>query len=259
MSRRAASIASVAVNPLHEKQIGALAASPIVVAPLFAEQEGSGSRPGHLHRGLAWEPASAPEQAVGRALGAPGGGAAQRPGHQLRRERATLCEGGFGERRSTALFAVISALVGFLFAAQRDAGGGSAARPAVHRRPAPSTTTAGERGRRGAARRCDPGPDGLRVLGLSLGEELSIHLSARTGLSRIGVRGRHPAGRGLAEHRDRSWRRACCSCDPCGPEPAEGHHGRDPLAAITPKEAARGVLPSGDRGCCAWRRPRPFC
>ena len=97
---------------LHEKQIGGLIASPIVIAPLFYAQELTGLT-GRVSRILVQS--------------APGTEA------QVRRELLTLAAGrlnvettGYDEalfakaasasNQSTALFAVISALVGFLFA-----------------------------------------------------------------------------------------------------------------------------------------------
>jgi putative ABC transport system permease protein len=98
---------------LHEKQIGGLVASPIVVAPLFFAQEMTGL-PHRVSRILV-EPARGMEAQVRAAL------------VRLARIDALNVEGtSYDERlfakaasasnQSTALFAVISALVGFLFA-----------------------------------------------------------------------------------------------------------------------------------------------
>jgi putative ABC transport system permease protein len=97
---------------LHESQIGGLEASPIVVAPLFFAQEMAGLR-GRVSRILV-EPASGNERQVRRAL------------LTLAKGRLNVESTSYDERlfakaasasnQSTALFAVISALVGFLFA-----------------------------------------------------------------------------------------------------------------------------------------------
>jgi putative ABC transport system permease protein len=97
---------------LHESQIGGLAASPIVVAPLFFAQEMAGLG-GRVSRILV-EPAPGAQQRVRRALLALAGG-------RLNVESTSYDERLFAKaasasNQSTALFAVISALVGFLFA-----------------------------------------------------------------------------------------------------------------------------------------------
>ena len=97
---------------LHEKQIGGLAASPIVVAPLFFAQEmtGVGAR---VSRILV-QPASGAEAEVRAALVRLAAG-------RLNVESTSYDEQLFAKaasasNQSTALFALISALVGFLFA-----------------------------------------------------------------------------------------------------------------------------------------------
>jgi putative ABC transport system permease protein len=97
---------------LHESQIGGLAASPIVVAPLFFAQEMAGL-PGRLSRILV-EPAPGREGAVRAGLERLAAG-------RLNVESTSYDERLFAKaasasNQSTALFAVISALVGFLFA-----------------------------------------------------------------------------------------------------------------------------------------------
>jgi putative ABC transport system permease protein len=97
---------------LHEKQIGGLAASPIVVAPLFFAQEMTGLA-GRISRILV-QPAPGAQGAVRAAL------------VRLAADRLNVESTSYDERlfakaasasnQSTALFAVISALVGFLFA-----------------------------------------------------------------------------------------------------------------------------------------------
>jgi putative ABC transport system permease protein len=97
---------------LHERQIGGLAASPIVVAPLFFAQEMTGLE-GSVSRILV-EPAPGMEGGVREALVRLAGG-------RLNVESTSYDERLFAKaasasNQSTALFAVISALVGFLFA-----------------------------------------------------------------------------------------------------------------------------------------------
>ncbi len=97
---------------LDAKEIGPLIASPIVVAPLFYAQEMAGVG-AHLNRILV-APAAGREEDVRAALG------------RLARGRLNVEPANYDERlfaraaaatnQSTALFAVISALVGFLFA-----------------------------------------------------------------------------------------------------------------------------------------------
>ena len=97
---------------LHEQQIGGLAASPIVVAPLFFAQEMTGLT-SRLSRILV-QPAPGMEASVRAALLHLAAG-------RLNVESTSYDEKLFAKaasasNQSTALFAVISALVGFLFA-----------------------------------------------------------------------------------------------------------------------------------------------
>jgi putative ABC transport system permease protein len=97
---------------LHERQIGGLAASPIVVAPLFFAQEMTGLA-GRVSRILV-QPAPGMEGQVREALVRLAAG-------RLNVESTSYDERLFAKaasasNQSTALFAVISALVGFLFA-----------------------------------------------------------------------------------------------------------------------------------------------
>jgi putative ABC transport system permease protein len=111
----------VAEAPLYEqltgKQIGPLIASPIVVAPLSFAQEMSGLS-GRISRILV-EPAPGREASVRAALTALAAGRSSIG--RLNVEPASYDEKLFARaaaatNQSTALFAVISALVGFLFA-----------------------------------------------------------------------------------------------------------------------------------------------
>jgi putative ABC transport system permease protein len=97
---------------LHEQQIGGLAASPIVIAPLPYAQEMTGLT-GRVSRILV-QPAPGREADVRSALRRIAAG-------RLNVESTSYDERLFskaaaGSNQSTALFAVISALVGFLFA-----------------------------------------------------------------------------------------------------------------------------------------------
>jgi len=99
-------------SQLSAKQIGPLIDSPIVVAPLFFAQEMAGLR-GHITRVLV-APARGREAAVRDAL-------LRLAGNRLAVEPASYDEQLFNKaaaasNQSTVLFAVISALVGFLFA-----------------------------------------------------------------------------------------------------------------------------------------------
>jgi putative ABC transport system permease protein len=155
---------------LHEKQIGGLAASPIVVAPLFFAQEMTGLD-GRISRILV--------QTTPGAAGQVRAALARLAAGRLNVEPTSYDEKLFAKaasasNQSTALFAVISALVGFLFAFNA------------------MLLTVSQRRRLIADLRRDGYPPrtviavlvfdavvlGLAacVLGLLLGEELSIHL-----------------------------------------------------------------------------------
>jgi putative ABC transport system permease protein len=97
---------------LHAKQVGGLATSPIVVAPLFYAQEVTGLA-GRVSRILVQ---SAPgEQAqVRAALLALAAGRLNVESTSY--DETLFAKAAAGSNQSTALFAVISALVGFLFA-----------------------------------------------------------------------------------------------------------------------------------------------
>jgi putative ABC transport system permease protein len=97
---------------LHEQQIGGLAASPIVVAPLFFAQEMTGLK-GSVSRILI-EPAPGMEGEVREVLVRLAGGrlSVQSTSYDER----LFAKAASASNQSTALFAVISALVGFLFA-----------------------------------------------------------------------------------------------------------------------------------------------
>jgi putative ABC transport system permease protein len=98
---------------LHEKQIGGLVASPIVVAPLFFAQEMAGL-PHRVSRILV-EPAQGMEGRVRAALV----GLARTDALNVEStsyDERLFAKAASASNQSTALFAVISALVGFLFA-----------------------------------------------------------------------------------------------------------------------------------------------
>lgn len=97
---------------LHERQIGSLVASPIVIAPLFFAQEMAGLT-GRVSRILV-EPTAGKQAQVRAALLHLAGGrlSVQSTSYDER----LFAKAASASNQSTALFAVISALVGFLFA-----------------------------------------------------------------------------------------------------------------------------------------------
>jgi putative ABC transport system permease protein len=97
---------------LHEKQIGGLAASPIVVAPLFYAQEMTGLT-GRVSRILV-QPVPGMESSVRAALVRLAGGRLDVESTSY--DERLFAKAASASNQSTALFAVISALVGFLFA-----------------------------------------------------------------------------------------------------------------------------------------------
>jgi putative ABC transport system permease protein len=97
---------------LHERQIGGLAASPIVVAPLFYAQELAGLA-GRVSRILV-EPAPGREGQVREGLLHLAGGRLNVEGTGY--DETLFAKAASASNQSTVLFAVISALVGFLFA-----------------------------------------------------------------------------------------------------------------------------------------------
>ena len=97
---------------LHESQIAGLAASPIVVAPLFFAQQMSGLS-GRLSRILV-QPAPGREAAVRAALVRLAAGRLNVQSTSY--DQRLFSKAAGASNQSTALFAVISALVGFLFA-----------------------------------------------------------------------------------------------------------------------------------------------
>jgi putative ABC transport system permease protein len=97
---------------LHESQIGGLAASPIVVAPLFYVQEMAGL-PGRVTRILV-APAPGLEAPVRAALVRLAGGRLNVQPTSY--DERLFAKAASASNQSTALFALISALVGFLFA-----------------------------------------------------------------------------------------------------------------------------------------------
>jgi putative ABC transport system permease protein len=97
---------------LRERQIGGLAASPIVVAPLFFAQEMAGL--GHRVSRILIEPAQGMEDRVRAALVRLAAGRLNV--ESTRYDEKLFAKAASASNQSTALFAVISALVGFLFA-----------------------------------------------------------------------------------------------------------------------------------------------
>jgi putative ABC transport system permease protein len=97
---------------LYSRQIGGLVASPIVIAPLFFAQEMAGL-PGRVSRILV-QPAPDRESAVRGALSQLAGGRLNVQGTDY--DERLFAKAAAASNQSTALFALISALVGFLFA-----------------------------------------------------------------------------------------------------------------------------------------------
>jgi putative ABC transport system permease protein len=97
---------------LHERQIGALINSPIALAPLEYAQELTGLQ-GRLNRILV-EPAPGREAQVRAALERLAGGRLDVESSD--QDEKLFAKAAAATNQSTALFAVISALVGFLFA-----------------------------------------------------------------------------------------------------------------------------------------------
>jgi putative ABC transport system permease protein len=97
---------------LHEKQIGALINSPIALAPLEYSQELAGLK-GRLNR-ILLEPAPGQEAQVLTGLKRLAGG--QLDVESSDHDEKLFARAAAASNQSTALFAVISALVGFLFA-----------------------------------------------------------------------------------------------------------------------------------------------
>ena len=97
---------------LHKSQIAGLVASPIVVAPLFFAQEMAGVQ-GRISRILV-EPAAGAQQQVRTALTHLAAGRLNVEDTSY--DETLFAKAASASNQSTALFAVISALVGFLFA-----------------------------------------------------------------------------------------------------------------------------------------------
>ena len=223
---------------LHAKQIGPLISSPIAVAPLSFAQEMAGIG-GRISRILV-EPAPGREAAVRSALLRLAGG-------RLNVEPADFDEKLFARaaaatNQSTALFAVISALVGFLFAFNA------------------MLLTVPQRRRLIADLRRDGYPPRtviavmmfdavvLGVLASLLGlvarrRALDPPLPLQPRLSLLRVRGRLPARRQRPEHRV-AVLGGMLAASVAVLSPLKDILSRDPLAAITQKEGGSG---SADR------------
>ncbi len=202
---------------LHARQIGGLVASPIVVAPLFYGQELAGLT-GRVSRILV-EPVPGAEGQVRVALERLAAG-------RLNVEPTSYDERLFAKaaaasNQSTALFAVISALVGFLFAfnamlltvPQRQA---------ADRRSAPRRICAEDRHRGSAARRDRAGSGRMRAgPGAWARSSRSICSAQTLVISARPLRWARSGGR-LAERRGRRRRRDAGG-DRRGAEPVERH------------------------------------
>jgi putative ABC transport system permease protein len=217
---------------LHEKQIGGLIASPIVVAPLFYAQEMTGLT-GRISRILV-RPVAGRERQVRQALTRLAAGALNV--ESTSHDEALFAKAASASNQSTALFALISALVGFLFAF-------NAMLLTVPQR----RRLIADLRRDGYTPRVVVGVlllDGLLlgagacVLGLLLGEELSIHLFR----SNPGYLGSAFA---LGTQRVVGWQSVVIAA--AGGmlaavvavlSPLRDILSRDPLAAITPREGS---------------------
>ncbi|HEY7892332.1 MAG TPA: FtsX-like permease family protein [Solirubrobacteraceae bacterium] len=220
---------------LHEKQIGGLAASPIVVAPLFFAQE-MARQTGRVSRILI-EPATGAEGHVRAGLVRLAAG-------RLNVERTSYDERLFAKaaaasNQSTALFAVISALVGFLFAFNA-----MLLTVAQRRRLIAGLRREGYTPRTViAVLLLDAVLLGLAAtaLGLVLGEELSIHVFH----SNPGYLGSAFA---VGNQRVVGWQSIVIAAGGgmlaaivAVLSPLRDIVSRDPLAAVTPKEGSTGA------------------
>jgi putative ABC transport system permease protein len=97
---------------LHERQIGALVATPLAITPLAYAQEMSGMS-GRVSR-ILLQPAAGSQARVRAALMALAGGRLNVESTSY--DEALFAKAATASNQSTALFSVISALVGFLFA-----------------------------------------------------------------------------------------------------------------------------------------------
>lgn len=97
---------------LHKRQIGALVAAPVALVPLSTAQEMTGL-PGRVSRVLV-EPNAGAQAEVERGLRALAAG--RLDVETIDHEQALFAKASTASNQSTALFAAISALVGFLFA-----------------------------------------------------------------------------------------------------------------------------------------------
>ena len=149
---------------LSERSVGALAQSPIVLAPLFFAQEMTGLQ-GRVSRILV-TPDPGAQARVRTALEALAAGRLNVEGIDY--EERLFAKAAAASSQSTELFSVISALVGFLFRLQRDA---------AHRPAAPASD------RRAASRRLRP-PHGDRGAGAGRARARGGRVRAGTGARR---------------------------------------------------------------------------
>jgi len=217
---------------LGEKQIGGLVHSPIVVAPLFYAQELTGQS-GRVSRILV-EPAAGKEAEVRSALVRLTAGRLNVEGTGY--DETLFAKAAEASNQSTQLFAVISAMVGFLFAFNA------------------MLLTVGQRRRLiGDLRRDGYAPRtvigvllldaivlglGACVLGLIMGDELSVHLF-RENPGYLG------SAFSVGTQRSVGWQSVAVAV--AGGmlaalvavlSPLKDIVSRDPLAALTPKEGA---------------------
>ena len=242
---------------LHASQIGALTSSPIAVTTLEFAQEMSGLQ-NRVSRVLV-EPAPGAEASVRAGLERLAGGRLNvQPANY---DETLFTKAAAATNQSTALFAVISALVGFLFAFNA------------------MLLTVPQRRRLIADLRRDGYPprtvigvmmfDALVlgvlacVLGLALGEELSIHLfhsnpgylSSAFAVGSQRVVSAQSVAIAIAG--------GMLAASVAVLSPLKDIVSRQPLAAITGqgrrRHAQRHALAGAGRERCAWRRPRRSC
>jgi putative ABC transport system permease protein len=224
---------------LHERQVGGLASSPIVVAPLFYAQEMTGLAD-RVSRILV-QPVPRAEASVHAALLRLAAGRLNVESTSY--DETLFTKAASATNQSTTLFAVISALVGFLFAFN-----------AMLLAVAPRRRLIADLRRDGYTPRnvigvllLDAIVLGLAgcVLGLILGQELSIHLFR----SNPGYLGSAFA---VGTQRVVGWQSVAVAAGGgmlaaivAVLVPLRDILSRDPLAAISPKESASGGAPTG--------------
>ncbi len=202
---------------LHEKQIGALVASPIVIAPLFFAQEMTGLA-GRVSRILV-ETAPGMGSQVRSALSRLAAGRLNVQSTDY--DERLFAKAASASNQSTALFAVISALVGIPVRIQRDAVDRSTAQAADSRSAARRLHA--RHGDRGVARRrAGTGCSRLHTGSRARRRALDPTVPRQPRIPGLRVRGRHATRDRGDQHRDRRRRRHARRAHR-RPEPAPRH------------------------------------